>query len=210
MSTPDRKRILVVDDEHSIADSLTEILCQSGCDALACYDGQSALRECEFRTPDLVITDVVMPGLNGIDLAMQISQRHPRCKVLLISNGDGSAEHEPMRADGHFELLPKPIQPLELLAKINSILRRKPSFEVIQSRLNETGLKFAATQIDRARKLERAAARARSDAERRHAILEARAALNLAANTLQTLDLPEDRTNGLRSELSALSSKLSH
>lgn len=210
MSTPDRKRILVVDDDHRIADSLTEMLCKSGCDAMACYDGQSALRECEFRTPDLVISDVVMPGLNGIELGMQVMQLHPRCKVLLISNGDGSAEHHQQLSltNGHFEVLPKPIQPLELLVKINSILCRKPSFETIQQRLNETGLKFAATQIDWARTLERAAARARSDVERKRAVREARAALNFAANTLQMLDVPEDRTNGLRSELNALASKL--
>lgn len=114
------KRALVVDDERCIADTLVTILRNSGYDAAACYDAESALQQCESVVPDLLITDVVMPGRSGIELAALIRERDPRCKILLFS---GQAHTVDMlgaaRRRGHdFELLAKPIHPAELLSKL--------------------------------------------------------------------------------------------
>ena len=79
------KRIFVVDDEKCIADTLAVILRKSGYEASAFYNAQSALEQIESCCPDLVITDVVMPGMNGADMAVVIRERHPACKVLLFS-----------------------------------------------------------------------------------------------------------------------------
>ncbi len=114
------KRILVVDDEPCIADTLAALLCNYGYQATAMHDGQSALAECDRVTPDLVITDVFMPGMSGIELATRIRQRFPACKVLLFSGTAASADLlEQARREGHdFELLAKPIHPADLLAKL--------------------------------------------------------------------------------------------
>lgn len=114
------KRILVVDDEKCIADSLAAILRSSGYKAIALYDGQSALAECESTTPDLIISDVVMPGMTGIELAIQIKQRHANCKVLLFSGLAATADllEEARRKGYDFECLAKPIHPAELLSKL--------------------------------------------------------------------------------------------
>ena len=115
-------RVLVVDDERCIADTLAAILRNSGYDAAACYDADSALQEFESVAPDLVISDVVMPRSNGVELAMLIRERHPECKILLFS---GQAQTVDMlgeaRRRGHdFELLAKPIHPAELLSKLSA------------------------------------------------------------------------------------------
>lgn len=114
------KRIFVVDDERCIADTLAAILRNTGYEALALYDGRSALDECEFTTPDLVISDVMMPGTNGIEMAIEIKQRHPACKILLFSGVAASADLlEAARLRGYdFDLLAKPVHPKELLAKL--------------------------------------------------------------------------------------------
>ena len=118
------RSILVVDDEECIADTLALILRSSGYDAAARNDAHSALRECEQRAPDLVLSDVVMPEMNGIDLAIEIERRYPACRILLIS-GLGSSFGLAAEASekGHnFEILSKPIRPAELLAKIEAVL----------------------------------------------------------------------------------------
>lgn len=114
------KRVLVVDDERVIADTLAAILRNAGYDAAAAYDGPGAISLSESCSPDLVITDVVMPGMNGIELAILIKQRYPACKVLLFSGQAATADLlKEARQSGHdFELLAKPVHPTELLAKL--------------------------------------------------------------------------------------------
>ncbi len=82
-----RKRtVLIVDDETLIADTLTDILNESGLyEALAVYDGASAVRHVQERAPDILITDVVMPGMNGIELAKAVRALHPKTHVVLFS-----------------------------------------------------------------------------------------------------------------------------
>src|ERR1035437_2166483 len=112
------KRIFVVDDEKCIADTLVAILRNSGYEALAFYDAQSALEQVESFSPELVISDVVMPGMNGVEMAVLIRERHPACRVLLFSGQAATAELlEGARRRGYdFELLAKPVHPTVLLA----------------------------------------------------------------------------------------------
>lgn len=117
-------RVLVVDDEWIIADTLTAILRQSGLDARSAYNGPEALTAAEDASPDLLLTDVVMPGMSGIDLAIAIQRSYPRCKVLLFS-GQASTKDlldEALLAGHNFAVLQKPIHPKELLARISAVL----------------------------------------------------------------------------------------
>jgi DNA-binding NtrC family response regulator len=117
------KRIFVVDDERPIADTLVVILRQSGYEASAFYNAQSALEQIESLCPELVITDVVMPGMSGVEMAVLIKERHPACKILLLSGNAATLDMlKQAREKGHyFELLAKPIHPTDLLAKIAAI-----------------------------------------------------------------------------------------
>jgi len=114
------KRFFVVDDEQCIADTLTAILRRSGYEATALYDGESAWSACNNKAPDLIISDVVMPGISGIDLAIRIRERYPNCKVLLFSGMAASADLlEDARRQGYdFEVLAKPVHPADLLSRI--------------------------------------------------------------------------------------------
>ena len=116
------RHIFVVDDERIIAETLTTILQNSGFSARAFFNPLDALAAAESATPDLLISDVVMPQISGIELAIQLTKLCPECKVLLFS---GQAQTADLllnaRQQGHdFSLLSKPIHPSDLLKQIRA------------------------------------------------------------------------------------------
>lgn len=116
-------RIFVVDDEFIIASTLATILQRNGFDAVFFTEPLAVLPAARQQAPDLLITDVMMPGLSGIDLAIALKQEFPNCKVLLFSGQAATANLlEEARLKGHdFELLSKPIHPTEFLKKIKNV-----------------------------------------------------------------------------------------
>jgi DNA-binding response OmpR family regulator len=117
-------RILIIDDEKPLADTLSLILQNAGYEARAVYDGVAALSLIESFVPDLVISDVVMPGMNGIEACGKIKCELPNCHIILFSGQAATDElMSDARADGcDWELLAKPVHPRDLLAKL-SLLR---------------------------------------------------------------------------------------
>lgn len=126
---PPKHLVLVVDDEVVIADTLTAILSQSGMATLTAYDAETALKIARTIPPNLLLTDVMMPGMNGIDLAIAMGKCVPDCKVLLFSGQAGSVDMLTMRreAGGNFTLIGKPIHPKELLVRISESLKAQAS-----------------------------------------------------------------------------------
>lgn len=78
-------RVLIVDDEPVIADSLAYALGDFGYEATAAYNGQEALKSAAVLKPDVLISDVVMPGMNGIEAGIQIRRMLPSCRIILLS-----------------------------------------------------------------------------------------------------------------------------
>lgn len=117
-----KPKVLVVDDERVIADTLAIILGQNGYDATAAYTGKEAVERAQTVHPDLIISDVIMPDMNGIEAAIQIRKMLPKCKILLFSGQAATADLlENARQQGHeFEILAKPVHPADLLAKLKS------------------------------------------------------------------------------------------
>lgn len=118
--TEKRRRILVVDDEPLIADTIADILTGGGFEATASYCGRSALEQARRSCPDAVVSDVIMPQLNGIDMAISIKKTCPKTRILLLSGQRSTADLvEAARKEGHhFELLFKPLRPDILLGKL--------------------------------------------------------------------------------------------
>jgi CheY-like chemotaxis protein len=113
------KRAFVVDDEWVIATTLATILQDSGFHATAFNNPLEVLNAAEYEAPNLVISDVVMPQLSGIELAIRLKTLYPACKVLLFS---GQAESSNLlgkaREQGHDYLMSKPVHPNDLLRQI--------------------------------------------------------------------------------------------
>jgi DNA-binding response OmpR family regulator len=115
-----KPKVLVADDEQVIADTLVMILNQSGFEARSVYSGEKALEVAATFEPDMLISDVIMADLNGIDTAIRMRALLPRIKILLFSGQAATADLlEKARAKGDdFEILAKPVHPQDLLAKL--------------------------------------------------------------------------------------------
>jgi DNA-binding NtrC family response regulator len=118
-------RVFVVDDEPAIRETLAAILYNEGYEAIPFADGDMALSAAaEEESPDLLITEVIMPDMNGVDLAIHFENLYPKCKILLLSGAAAAWDLvASARLRGHdFELLAKPLQPVELLEKVAGTL----------------------------------------------------------------------------------------
>lgn len=127
--TENNKMILVVDDERSVADTLAAILQLAGYDSSAVYSGEEALQVLQSARPALILTDVVMPGIDGVEFAMRARALCPGATILLISGNAATLKIvETARRRGHaFQLLAKPVPPRELLAKVAALLDDAPA-----------------------------------------------------------------------------------
>ena len=126
-----RLRIAVADDESFVRDYLSELLPRLGHEPLAARGGRELLELCRRQKPDLVITDIKMPDLDGIDAAIQIYQKWP-IPVILVS-----AFHDPAligraEADHILGYLVKPIKPADLEPVIALAVRRFEQFEALR------------------------------------------------------------------------------
>lgn len=117
-----KPKVLVVDDEPVIADTLAMILNQSGFETRAVYSGEKALEIAASFEPHMLISDVIMADLNGIDAAIRIRQLLPGIKILLFSGQAATADLlEKARAQGYeFEILAKPVHPQDLLSRLRA------------------------------------------------------------------------------------------
>lgn len=122
-------KVLVADDEVLIADTLGIILRQGGYQCRVVYSGTDALQELLSFRPELLISDVIMPGLSGIDLAIRARELLPGCEILLLSGQAATADlMQAAWAAGHsFDLLSKPVHPDELLNQVARRIKRVPS-----------------------------------------------------------------------------------
>jgi CheY-like chemotaxis protein len=109
--------VLVVDDEALIADTIVQILNRSGFIAEAVYGGQDAIDTARRITPDLVLSDVLMPNVDGVEAAIAIRESCPETRIVLFSGQAATIEIlARARERGHnFELLPKPLHPTQLI-----------------------------------------------------------------------------------------------
>ena len=119
-----RTRILVVDDEPTIVQIVCMVLGSAGFDAVGVNSGDEAIAKAATFSPDVLLSDVMMPGMSGFETALEVKKLCPGCRLLFFSGRiDGAVMGEGLRTLGHhFELLPKPVQPDVLLEKIKTAL----------------------------------------------------------------------------------------
>lgn len=125
---PGSRKIMVVDDEETIADTLALIFSSNGYDARSTYSAEQALETLEDWKPDLAIIDVVLPGMNGIEFAIFLKASYPDVHFLLFSGQPGTGNLlEEAKKKGHlFEILAKPLHPTFMLATVANMLSSPP------------------------------------------------------------------------------------
>ncbi len=112
-----KAKVLVVDDQHLIVDTITEILEIYNFQAFAAYDGESALALAATIKPDYLLCDVLMPGMNGVELAIAVKGLLPCTRILLFTGQAGTSGilHQAAEEGHEFQVIPKPIHPEKLI-----------------------------------------------------------------------------------------------
>jgi CheY-like chemotaxis protein len=115
-----RPRILVVDDQKLIVDTIAEILEGAGFEVAVACDAWAALELAARFHPDRILSDILMPGMNGVELAIAVRKMYPSVKILLFSGQAGISEIlDRAEAEGYqFNVIPKPIHPMKLIEQI--------------------------------------------------------------------------------------------
>lgn len=122
MTEPNKTKVLVADDEQMIANTLAIILRNDGYDVRAVYSGEAAVELAQTFLPHILISDVIMQGMTGIEAAMEICAALPDCKILLFSGQAATANllRDAKQRNYDFEIFAKPIHPADLLAKLRN------------------------------------------------------------------------------------------
>lgn len=120
------KTILIADDDLSIRTVLTQALKREGYDVMAADNGATLYQWVLEGRGDLVITDVMMPGENGLDLIPKIHRRAPDMRVIVISAQNALTTAVSASEKGALEYLPKPFDIDDLLSVVKNALRRRP------------------------------------------------------------------------------------
>jgi two-component system nitrogen regulation response regulator GlnG len=120
-----RARILIVDDEKDICDLLYRMLEKEGFNPIVAHDGRAALEMIRLGMPELVVTDVRMPGMDGMELLRRARELNPELPVILITAWSGIDSAVQAVKDGAYDYLAKPLKIRELVTKIRKALEKK-------------------------------------------------------------------------------------
>jgi len=126
MTGEDNKpRLMILDDDNAVRHTWTIIFRQQGYDVVPVDRGEAAIEAAHDQAPDILLADIRLPDMSGIEAAQRVQQIAPACHVLLISgDGESSEALDAARAQGvTFEVLPKPISPPDLIKRIADRLR---------------------------------------------------------------------------------------
>lgn len=139
-------KILIIEDEQLLADSIAEVLRRKGFEAEAVYDGETGAEYAELGVYDLLILDVMMPGLDGYTVARQVRARHLGTPILMLTARSGLEDRITGLNAGADYYLTKPFDTRELLACVNALLRRQGA-QVNQLTLGNTSLDLSTAAL---------------------------------------------------------------
>lgn len=139
-------KILVVDDEQAVRDSLRRSLSFNGYDVSLAEDGVEALESIEREQPDLIILDVMMPRMDGLEVCRNLRGSGYDRPILVLTARDGVSDRVAGLDAGADDYLPKPFALEELLARVRSLMRRAAADSIGSSEVSE--LNFEDLRLD--------------------------------------------------------------
>ena len=149
-ATTRRNKILIVDDDASLAEMLQLVLRQEGFETVWCATGDAALQVFRAKTPDLVLLDLMLPGINGVDVCRRIRGESGVPIVMLTAKSDTGDVVDGLQA-GADDYVAKPFKPRELVARIWTRLRRPAAESDTETiRIGDVVVNVAAHQVRRA------------------------------------------------------------
>ena len=114
MTSPAKHRILVVDDEPTVCKSIRQVLIREECDVETALSGEEAIRKDAERPYDVMIVDLMMPGLSGMDLLRSIKASNPKARIIMVTGYPTMRNTLQAMQLGAMDFLPKPFLPTTL------------------------------------------------------------------------------------------------
>ncbi|CAA9524210.1 MAG: Phosphate regulon transcriptional regulatory protein PhoB (SphR), partial [uncultured Solirubrobacteraceae bacterium] len=144
VSETSKGTVLVVEDEPTIAEMVARYLRRAGYETSVVGDGRAALAAVGGRRPDLVLLDVMLPGMDGMEVMRRLREDEgtTRLAILLLTARGGEADRVAGLRQGADDYVVKPFSPAELIARVEAVLRRTTGAET------ESALRFDGLEID--------------------------------------------------------------
>ncbi|MCJ7486494.1 MAG: response regulator [Candidatus Aminicenantes bacterium] len=114
MTKPGKHRILVVDDELTVCKSIRQVLIREDCEVDMALSGEEALRKEAEKPYDVMIVDLMMPGLSGLDLLKMLKARNPKARIIMVTGYPTMKNTLQAMQLGAMDFLPKPFLPTTL------------------------------------------------------------------------------------------------
>ncbi len=139
------EHLLIIDDDHELCALLQEFLQLEGFSVDLCHDGREALRRCQQTMFDAIVLDVMLPGMQGLEVLRKLRERLDTPVLMLTARGEDTDRIIGLEL-GADDYLPKPCNPRELAARLRAILRRGRSAEAAR----DADLRVGLTQLNTA------------------------------------------------------------
>lgn len=120
-----KQRVLIVDDDHLVADTLTLVFRANGFESEARYSAAEGLDRARSFAPSLLLTDFTMPGENGLDLVEAVQRELPACRMMFLTAYESNTRHlerHTRRTQRPIRMLYKPVHPEDLLREAQALL----------------------------------------------------------------------------------------
>jgi len=142
-------RILVVEDDVQLAKQVASALTEAGHDAVTVHNGERALDKAEETSFDLIVLDVILPGMDGFDILRHLRSQHMASRVLMLTARGEVKDRVTGLQLGADDYLPKPFVMRELVARVNALGRRYPEEPVLTLRVGDLTLDVVNHQVYR-------------------------------------------------------------
>src|SRR5438874_6323663 len=148
-------RILVVEDDVQLARQIASALTETGHDPTVVHDGERALDKTKQKPFDLIVLDVILPGIDGFEILRHLRSKHMVSRVLMLTARGEVKDRVTGLQLGADDYLPKPFAMTELVARVNALGRRYPEEPAVNLRVGDLALDLVNHQVYRgSRRLE--------------------------------------------------------
>jgi DNA-binding response OmpR family regulator len=142
-------RILVVEDDVQLAKQIASALTEAGHDAVIVHNGEKALEKAKETAFDLIMLDIILPGMDGFDILRHLRSQHMASRVLMLTARGEVKDRVTGLQLGADDYLPKPFVMRELVARVNALGRRYPEEPVLNLRVGDLTLDVVNHQVHR-------------------------------------------------------------
>ena len=145
-------RILVVEDDVQLARQIASALTEAGHDQIIVHDGERALDKAKQKPFDLIVLDVILPGIDGFEVLRHLRSEHMASRVLMLTARGEVKDRVTGLQLGADDYLPKPFAMRELVARVNALGRRYPEEPGLNLRVGDLTLDLATHDLHRGAK----------------------------------------------------------